>query len=464
MISFFDSPHSGSDAEIAARIGGKGLSLWLMTSKLGLPVPPGFTIEAGATQVEPAQVRSAVAKLETHTGLRFGDPVSPLFLSVRSGAPVSMPGMMDTILNVGLTPAVMSAIADQDFAADSHAAFRAGFDKAVPDHVDFDDPYAVLEAAISVVFGSWDSPRAKSYREREGISAELGTAVTVQAMVFGNVCDQSGTGVAFSRNPSTGDPNPAGDWLARAQGEAVVAGTHNTQDLNALAALHPDAHTELIAAMARLEAHYRDMVDVEFTIERGKLWILQARRGKRSPAAAARIAVDLAVGGILNRAEALAIVPVGVRDGSIRLTRRSGDAVPIAHGLGVSPGLVTGHVALDCDAAIDMVDAGKDVILVRSETSPEDVHGMGVSLGILTATGGAVSHAALVAREWGIAAVCGASIGIAGDHFTAGPLRIRGGDLISIDGSSGEVFLGAVSGEAVDDPHVAILQNWANEA
>ena len=218
-----------------------------------------------------------------------------------------------------------------------------------------------------------------------------------------------------------------------------------------------------MAAMDRLEAHYRDMVDVEFTIERGKLWILQARRGKRSPAAAARIAVDLAESGILSRTEAVAIVPAGVRDGSIRLTRRAGDASPIAHGLGVSPGLVTGHVALDCDVAIDMVDEGKDVILVRRETSPEDVHGMGVSVGILTATGGAVSHAALVAREWGIAAVCGATIGIAADHFTAGALRIRGGDVISIDGSSGEIFAGAVSGEAVDDPYVAILRDWANE-
>ncbi len=463
MISYFDSPHIGSDAEIAARIGGKGLSLWLMTSKLGLPVPPGFTIESGAVSVGSAEVRAAVAQLEAQLSKRLGDAAAPLFLSVRSGAPVSMPGMMDTILNVGLTPAVMAAMAYKDFAEDSHAAFRAGFDKAVPGYVDFDDPYAVLDAAIAAVFASWNSPRAVSYREREGISAALGTAVTVQAMVFGNACDLSGTGVAFSRNPSTGDPAPTGDWLARAQGEAVVAGTHHTEDLDALAALHPAAHAELITAMDQLEAHYRDMVDVEFTIEQGKLWILQARRGKRSPAAAARIAVDLVESGILSRAEALAIVPAGVRDGSIRLTRRSGDAVPIAHGLGVSPGLVTGHVALDCDAAIDMVDEGKDVILVRSETSPEDVHGMGVSVGILTTTGGAVSHAALVAREWGIAAVCGASIGIAADHFTAGALRVRGGDVISIDGSSGEVFLGTVSGEAVADPYVAILRDWADE-
>ena len=464
MISFFDHPHSGSDTDIAQRIGGKGLSLWLMTSTLGLPVPPGFTIEAGSSSVDPAQVRSAVAQLEGQLGKGFGDPNAPLFLSVRSGASVSMPGMMDTILNVGLTPAVMAAMPDPEFAADSDATFRAGFDKAVPGPTDFDNPFAVLEAAIAAVFASWNSPRAKSYRDREGISADLGTAVTVQAMVFGNACDRSGTGVAFSRNPSTGAPAPTGDWLARAQGEAVVAGTHNTQNLEALAVLHPDIHAELMAAMAQLELHYRDMVDVEFTVERGKLWILQARRGKRSPAAAARIAVDLAEAGILSRVEALAIVPAGVRDGTLRLTRRSGNALPIAHGLGVSPGLVTGCVALDCDRAIDMVDEGKDVILVRRETSPEDVHGMGVSVGILTATGGAVSHAALVAREWGIAGICGASIEIAEDHFTAGPLRIQGGALISLDGSTGEVFLGAVSGEAVDDPHVLILQNWANEA
>jgi pyruvate, orthophosphate dikinase len=462
MISFFDFPHAGSEADIVQRIGGKGLSLWLMTTKLALPVPPGFTIEAGVAHVDPDHLRGAVAELETRTGQKLGDPHAPLFLSVRSGAQVSMPGMMDTILNVGLTPAVMAGLKDQRFAADSLSVFRAGFDEAVPDHENYDDAYAVLEASVAAVFASWNSPRAQSYREREGISADLGTAVTVQAMVFGNADDQSGTGVAFSRNPSTGDAMPTGDWLPCAQGEAVVAGTHNTQDLAALAVLHPNAHSELLDAMTRLESHYRDMVDVEFTIERGKLWILQARRGKRSPAAAARIAVDLAGKGLLTKQEALGIVPSGVLDGSIRLTRRSGDALPIANGLGVSPGLVTGLVALNCDTAIDMVDEGKDVILVRRETSPEDVHGMGVAVGILTATGGAVSHAALVAREWCISAVCGASIEISDDHFRAGGLRVNSGDEISIDGSSGEIFLGRVSGEAVDDPHVTKLRGWAN--
>jgi pyruvate, orthophosphate dikinase len=379
---------------------------------------------------------------------------------------LTMPGMMDTILNVGVTRSNRAALGSSTFGDAVYAAFREQFTRTVPtfDSTLIDDPHAVLRAAIAAVFASWNSARAQTYRTRQGIAHNLGTAVTIQAMVFGNRDARSGTGVAFSRDPSTGAPGACGDWLSQAQGEAVVAGTHATQPLSALATIDPTSHTALIAALDRLEVHYRDMVDVEFTIESGQLWILQARPGKRTAAAAARIACDL-VGHpeiALSRAEAVARIPAAVLDGD-GLRTQAGGSISIARGLGVSPDVVTGRVALDCDYALELADAGESVILVRSETSPEDVHGMGVSAGILTATGGAMSHAALVAREWGIAAVCGADIVIDARGFAAGKTRIAVGDIISIDGTTGEIFAGAVASATEVDPYVEKLRQWASE-
>ena len=467
MISFFDHPHDGTMADIAARVGGKGASLWAMTHKLGLPVPPGFTIgtEHAATGLTDAlftEVCDALDVIGEKVGRQFGDPANPLLVSVRSGAPVSMPGMMDTILNVGVPAGDCAALGPPEFVAATREALRTQFARTVPgyDPTILDDPFATLRAAIEAVFASWHSPRAQSYRAREWISDALGTAVTIQTMAFGHRDARSGTGVVFSRDPSTGAPGATGDWLPQAQGEAVVAGTHATQPLSALAVFAPDAHAELLAALDQLEVHYRDMVDVEFTIESGKLWILQARPGKRAAAAAARIASDLIhhLGIALTPAEALARVPTTTAP-SVQSTANS----PIVRGLGVSPGLVHGRVALDCDAAIALDDNGEAAILVRPETSPDDVHGMGVSAGILTATGGMMSHAALVAREWGIAAVCGAPIRIDASGFDAGGTRVNAGEIISIDGATGEVFIGMIDSAKVADPYLAILREQANK-
>lgn len=470
MITFFDHPHSGTMAEVAARLGGKGASLWAMTHKLGLPVPPGFTIgtEHAATALTDtlfAEVLAALEDIGTKLGRRFGDPANPLLVSVRSGAPVSMPGMMDTFLNVGLTGTHGAALGPPAFVDATRTALREQFARLLPecDPAVCDDPYASLREAINAVYASWQSSRARSYRAREGISDTLGTAVTIQAMVFGHRDAQSGTGVVFSRDPSTGTPGATSDWLPQAQGEAVVAGTHATQPLAALARQHPGAYTALLAALDRLELHYRDMVDVEFTIESGQLWILQARVGKRTSAAAVRIACDLVDHPeiALSRAEALMRVPRSMSGNDI--CAQSGANTAVTCGLGVAPGLVSGRVAVDCDHAIALADEGHDVILVRAETSPEDVHGMGVAVGILTATGGMMSHAALVAREWGIAAVCGAPIIIDDYGFNAGTTRITVGDTISIDGATGQVFTGAIVGEAVSNPYRERLRGWASE-
>jgi pyruvate, orthophosphate dikinase len=471
MITHFDHPHVGSITEVTARVGGKGASLCAMTTQLGLPVPPGFTIgtEHAATGLTDDLFDAVLVGLDrvgAQLDRRFGDDTNPLLVSVRSGAPVSMPGMMDTILNVGITRSNRPVLGPSAFVDATYAAFREQFTRTVPtfDSTLMDDPHAVLRAAIAAVFASWNSARAQTYRTRQEIAHDLGTAVTIQAMVFGNCDARSGTGVAFSRDPSTGAPGACGDWLPQAQGEAVVAGTHTTQPLSTLAAFDHDSHTLLLAALDQLEVHYRDMVDVEFTIETGQLWILQARPGKRTAAAAARIACDLAAHPeiALSRAEAVARISTAMLDGD-GLRRQVDGSISIARGLGVSPGLVTGRAALDCDYALELADTGESVILVRSETSPEDVHGMGVSAGILTATGGAMSHAALVAREWGIAAVCGADIAIDTHGFMAGKTQIAVGEIISIDGTTGEVFAGAVASATQDDSYVETLRQWASE-
>lgn len=439
---FFDHPHADFPAAVRT-VGGKGASLWAIAS-LGLPVPPGFTIPipdarrlgaSGWAEPDRRGLQAAVARLEADAGRRLGDAGDPLLLSVRSGAARSMPGMMDTVLNLGRGLARAAAL-------------------------------DALGAAVLAVARSWDTPRARAYRERVGAAhdgPDAGTAVTVQAMVMGDRDDASASGVAFSRCPLTGAPGMTGELLWRAQGEAVVAGSHATEPLASLAGRLPAADAALRAAVAILERRYRDLVDVEFTIESGRLFLLQARPGKRSRAAAARVAVELTAHPEirLTRQEALARTREQL-DGAPPRTRAAG-ARPIAHGLPASPGLATGRLALTPDSALEMAEHGP-VILARAETSPEDVHGMGASAGLLTTLGGPMSHAALVAREWGIPAVVGAAgIRLDGRGFTVLGRRIAAGDVLTVDGSTGEVFAGAVAGEIIEDPHAATLRRWAEE-
>ena len=350
----FDHEHRQSPARLSALLGGKGFSLWLMRRELGLPVPPGFTIGTDECQAYLANglgnaleraIRQEVERIGAHLRKAFGDVSEPLLVSVRSGAAASMPGMMDTILNVGMTPAIVESLTrvtgDAIFAQQSYLRFLVSFARIVQgleiaesadlpkDEANLrrevakvraaliarlgegalDDPWAQLFAAIGAVFASWNSPRALAYRARAHVQDADGTAVTVQAMVFGNLDHQSGTGVAFTRNPSTGDPAPCGDFLFRAQGDDVVGGASRTQPLDAFGRAMPEAHGELAAAMATLERYYRDLCDIEFTVERGRLWLLQARVGKRSPLAAPRIAADLVREGKvgLTHAEAIEI-------------------------------------------------------------------------------------------------------------------------------------------------------------
>jgi pyruvate,orthophosphate dikinase len=342
-----------------------------------------------------------------------------------------------------------------------------------------DDPMAQLRGAVEAVFRSWDSPRARAYRAHEGIAEDLGTAVNVQAMVFGNLDDESGTGVVFTRDPSTGEAVAYGDFLPRAQGEEVVAGTAHTLTIDAMGKVLPDAYDELRHHLRRLEIHYRDLCDVEFTVERGRLWILQTRVGKRGAVAAVRAAVEMVDDPDirLSPEEASARVPSALRDKAraevlAGARHASASSVPVAIGQGASPGRVTGAVVLDADAA---ADSEGPVILVRPETSPEDVHGMSVSVGILTSTGGLVSHAAVVARGWGIPAVVGAGslrIGPDGVGRPDGTPLFAAGDEITIDGTTGEVWLGqpdetvtiAVSDDEILSrhlPQLAQLERWA---
>jgi pyruvate,orthophosphate dikinase len=394
-----------------------------------------------------------------------------------------MPGMLDTVLNLGLSPAAVGGLAevsgDPHFAGESYRRFLAMYEKAVGSPPP-DDPMEQLRGAVEAVFRSWDSPRARAYRDHEGIANDLGTAVNVQAMVFGNADDNSGTGVVFTRNPSTGEAVPYGDFLPRAQGEEVVAGTAHTLSIDAMGTVLPGAYHELQNHLRHLEIHYRDICDVEFTVERGRLWILQTRVGKRGAVAAVRAAVEMVDDPdiALTPEEAAARVPADVRDRARVEVLAAGrqapaSSLPLAVGHGASPGRVSGLVVLSADAA---AEADGPVILVRPETSPEDVHGMSVSVGILTSTGGTVSHAAVVARGWGIPAVVGAgSLCIGADDVRAadGTRLFAAGDEITIDGATGEVWLGrpdqsggtAESDEETLDrllPHLAQLQRWAD--
>jgi pyruvate,orthophosphate dikinase len=503
----FDHPHLGSHDEVVRLIGGKGASLWAMT-RLGIPTPPGFTIAAGECErflkygLDDALrrgIREQLARVEADLGRRFGDPANPLLLSVRSGAAVSMPGMMDTVLNVGFTRDVFEALharpALRSFALDSYSRFLkmfgtivlgiefAAYDEAATVEAcarrhdtivaavgeRFDDAFAQLEMCVDAVFRSWYSPRAKFYRQHERLDEGAGTAVTIQAMVFGNRDAESGTGVVFSRDPSTGAPGACGDFMAVAQGEDVVAGTHRSRPLRELGETLPAVYESLCAAVDKLERYYRDMCDVEFTIESGRLWILQARPGKRSPRAAARIAVELAEDPRfeLTRAGALARVPPELlSDGDAGERRIATSDAALGRGIGVSPGIAEGIAILDPDRAVARAEDGEPIILVRNETSPADIHGMGVSAGIVTALGGQMSHAALVAREWAIPAVCGVeTLAVGADSFEIAGVTYPEGTRIAIDGRTGDVYLGSVETVAVAaDPYVAVLKAWSREA
>ena len=513
MLYRFDCEHAGTLADVASLVGGKGASLWTMTRELGLSTPPGFTIGCDYNAVYDhegltAEILAAIdLELESlhHTlGRGFGNPADPLLVAVRSGAAVSMPGMMETILNVGLTPETVEGLAVQSgnraFALDSYRRFLEMFARAVlgqevphrsVDLADVDalqaatdevyaqvaaavgeavlgDAKTLLHMAIGAVFKSRDSETARAYRQREGLPEDMGTAVTVQAMVFGNFDARSGTGVLFSRNPSTGEPELTGDWMAQAQGEDVVAGVAATRPIHELADVIPAAYEELAQVSRLLEHHYQDMVDVEFTVERGRLWVLQARVGKRSPAAGLRIAVELAEDADfdVDRAQALARVDPELLSGKRSLAEQVIDGKAIATGLPASPGTATGAVVLSSESAVEAVEADEqaELVLVRRETSPADVHGMSVARGVLTTLGGLMSHAAVVARGWGLPAVVGAeTIELDEAGFTVGGVRVEAGERISIDGASGVVYLGDITSGREHDPFLETLRAWARE-
>ena len=511
-------------------LGGKGANLAEMMSVLNLPVPHGFTISTDACRDYmhggwpkslTDEMTKHVASLEKKMGRKLGDSTDPLLVSVRSGAKFSMPGMMDTVLNLGLNDKSVIALAtttnNERFAYDSYRRFISmygrivlGLDGEVFEHAldkakevahaktDADipapalkelcevykkavatatgkpfpqDPAKQLRGAVEAVFRSWNGPRAIAYRVREKISHELGTAVNVQAMVFGNRDENSGTGVGFTRNAATGDPKPYGDFLVNAQGEDVVAGIRNTEDLTALKKKFPKIHTELMEIFSRLERHYKDMCDTEFTIEQGKLWMLQTRVGKRTGAAALKMAVEMTKptgtgkkAWKISKTEAIMRVAADHLDQVLHpqfATKEKG----IAKGLAASPGAAVGQVFFTADDAAAAALAGKDVILVRSETSPEDVHGMMVAKGILTSRGGLVSHAAVVARGWGTPAIVGAdAVKISGKSFTANGVTVKEGDWLSLDGTTGEVMLGQLALMASKPPkEFDTILKWSDE-
>jgi pyruvate, orthophosphate dikinase len=474
-----DAPPAVPPDELQRLVGGKGASLMTMANELQLPVPPGFTITSEACNAYlrgqwPAglddELRAQMERLEDRVGRRFGDPSDPLLVSVRSGAAVSMPGMMDTVLNLGLNKATAGGLAavtdDRDFANDCLRRFRKGYREVTGDPEVPDDPWLQLHAAIEAVFRSWNSERARTYRRHERIRDDLGTAATVQAMVFGNRGADSGTGVLFTRNPSTGEPTLYGDVMFDAQGEDVVAGGHAPQPLAVLDERLPQVASELRRHADLLERHYADLCDIEFTIEQGRLWLLQVRVGKRSPQAALRIAVEMAKDETFpcSREEAVRRVARQLADPPRIFVRTDDHAAPITTGLPASPGVATGTIVTSSEAAEIAAAAGQAVILVRTETSPEDVRGMAQAAGVLTARGGLTSHAAVVARGWGIPAVVGAAGVRPADQtvvIDGRPMSV--GDQITIDGSTGAVYAGRLEGRWEVAPDTATLLDWAAE-
>jgi pyruvate,orthophosphate dikinase len=454
--------------ETADVIGGKAHGLVLLR-RLGLPVPAGFVIGTEACRAflrdgrMPAGLGAAIADLEAETGRTFGGPERPLIVSVRSGAAESMPGMMTTILDVGLTAAATAGLAAETggarFAHDSRRRLEAGFAAAgrrVPD-----DAAGQLEQAIAAVFSSWDTPRARTYRELHDIRHDLGTAVIVQAMVFGNRDEHSGSGVAFSRDPDTGEPVPFGEVLFGHQGDDVVSGGSLTRPLHELAGREPAVWAGLRDAMGRVEDHYRDACYLEFTFDAGKLWLLQVRPGRFAGPAAVRVATGLAEEGRIGRHEA--ILRVSPRDLRLVHTLRPVSAGDVfARGLGACPGATTGRVATTADRASRMA---APVILVRPETSPLDLHGIAAAAGIVTARGGPASHAAVVARSMGKPAVVGVTgLTVTDGSVRAGGRTLREGTVVTVDGGSGLVVLGSPPlTTTAADPHRHRLLRWADE-
>lgn len=522
---------AGEWEEVRALLGGKGANLAEMT-RIGVPVPPGFTVTTDACIAYLAeegrfpkdiweQQIEALHRIQAATGKQFGNPERPLLVSCRSGAKFSMPGMMDTILNLGMNDGVARGMveltgdprfvydayrrviqmfgsvvrgmdaeifeetlrhrriaagvaSDPELEAEDWMALTQRFKELVRAHTRApfpQDPLEQLRSATEAVFESWNGKRAIDYREASGIPHDLGTAVNIQTMVFGNMGESSGTGVVMSRNPSTGEPGLAGDFLNNAQGEDVVAGTRATLDIGVMAEKFPEAYRELVEIADTLERLYRNMQDLEFTIENGKLWLLQARNGKRTAQAEVRIAVDMVDEGLLCREEAvLRVSPEQVAfylHPQFTEKVRSG-AERIAEGLNVSPGAAVGVVAFDADTAEAWAGEGHAVIMVRPETKPDDVHGMFASEGIVTSRGGRTSHAALVARQFGKPAVVGIEaleIDVEDREARIGELVLKEGDAISIDGALGEVYLGSLPTVVPDlsDPSLARLMGWADE-
>jgi pyruvate,orthophosphate dikinase len=480
FVYALDEAHGESLDDAKALVGGKAANLGVMARQLVLPVPPGFAITTqtcreflsdGWPDGLEDEIRAAMSDIEEKVGRRFGDAADPLLVSVRSGAPVSMPGMMDTILDLGLNDETTRGLGEvargPDFAEECRRRFVESFRSIVGVDDVPEDPWDQLRLAIEAVFRSWDSDRARTYRQKEGIPDDLGTAVTVQAMVFGNRGSDSGTGVLFTRNPATGEPARYGDVLFDAQGEDVVAGTHRPEPIAVLDTRLPAVARELRAAAERLERYYADLCDIEFTIEEGKLWLLQVRVGKRSPQAALRIAIDMAEDPDfpLTHEQAVRRVLPLLADPPRVATERASDVAPLTTGLAASPGVASGPIVTDPAAAVSSADAGTPAILVRSETSPDDVHGMAKAAGILTTRGGLASHAAVVARGWGIPAVVGAeSVDVAVAEIRVDGRVLAAGEVITIDGGTGEVFEGAVNGSTEIAPEVATLLEWARKA
>ena len=518
---------SDGDRDQKDLLGGKGANLAEMV-KLGLPVPPGFTITTEACRAYlsegrvPPEVRVEVTQrlrdVEDLIGRTLGDSEEPLLLSVRSGAKFSMPGMMDTVLNLGSNDDVVETLiewsGDSHFAWDVYRRFIQMYGDVVlgvperlfqsvlselrgkrgvnsdADLADSDlreaaqrfqaivreeastpvptDPKDQLRGAIEAVFKSWENRRAVDYRRIHGIPDDLGTACNVQMMVFGDLGTTSGTGVCFTRDPGTGSTEPYGDYLAQAQGEDVVAGIRNTLTLDELAGLHPEPHRQLIEIMDGLERHYRDMCDIEFTIEKGELFILQTRVGKRTAQSAVKLAVQMVDEGLIDRNEAIMRVDPTTIEQLHRLRiDESADVEAVTTGVAASPGAATGRVAFEADRAVEMAADGGPVILVRPETTPDDIHGMAAALGILTAQGGKTSHAAVVARGMGKPAVTGANgliIDVSARRALVGDVDISEGDQITIDGTNGTVYVGDVPlVEPEETPALATLLEWADE-
>ncbi len=535
-VDMVEKKAGGSWDGVRTILGGKGANLADMV-RAGLPVPPGFivTTEAcnaylAAGQMFPedlaAQLQIAYGTLEEKTGKKFGDPNRPLLVSCRSGAKFSMPGMMDTVLNIGLNDEVarglVSLTSDARFVYDSyrrliqmfatvvmdlddepfeevitHARREAGVkldtELAAEDWIrvtdkfkaiykketgaDFpQDPVAQVTAATRAVFDSWNGRRAVDYRNAAGIPHDLGTAVNIMTMVFGNLGETSGTGVVFTRNPSTGEKALYGDYLVNAQGEDVVAGIRNTKKIADLAQDFPLVQDEFIRICNRLEVHYRDMQDIEFTIEQGKLWILQTRNGKRTAPAALKIMVDLADEGLITKEKAVAGITPAQVDALLHpqfdpqaKAKAAQEGLLMAQGVNASPGAAVGQAVFDADTAAAWAKEGKDVIMVRPFTKPDDVHGMLAARGILTSEGGATSHAAVVARQFGVPCIVGASdvmIDQGRRLFAVGGKTVNEGDWLSLDGATGEVFSGRI-GTTVprfeEQTDLLALLSWADE-